>query len=99
MERLPLARKGSRPTPRALKRKKGTPGQKKVAGAKVENFIPWVPPISSHPPDREEEEEGEEMSDLVHNFVAQKRKRDASFKWVVDVIPEVAGGEGRMCRQ
>ena len=34
------------------------------------------------------------MSDLVHNFAAQKRKRDASFKRVVDAIPEVAGGEG-----
>ena len=70
MKRLPLARKGSRPTSRALKRKKGTPGQKKVPGTEVENFIPWVPPISSHPPDQEEEEEGEEMSDLVHNFAA-----------------------------
>ena len=34
------------------------------------------------------------MSDLVHNFAAWKRKRDASFKWVADAIPEVAGGEG-----
>ena len=34
------------------------------------------------------------MSDLVHNFAARKRKRDASFKRVVDAIPEVAGGEG-----
>ena len=34
------------------------------------------------------------MSDLVHNFATRKRKRNASFKWVVDAIPEVAGGEG-----
>ena len=34
------------------------------------------------------------MCDLVHNFAAWKRKRDASFKQVVDAVPEVAGGEG-----
>ena len=59
----------------------------------MEDFFPWVPPISSHPLDWEEEEEEDEMSDLVHNFAAQKRKRDDSFKRVVDVIPEVAEGE------
>ena len=96
LERLPLARKGSRPVPhpRVLKRKKGKPEQKKVPRSEVENFIPWVPPISSHPLDWEEEKEEEEMFDLVHNFAAPKRKRNASFKRVVDVIPEVAGEEG-----
>ena len=34
------------------------------------------------------------MFDLVHNFAAWKRKRDASFKRVADAILEVAGGEG-----
>ena len=36
------------------------------------------------------------MCDLVHNFAARnrKRKRDASFKWAVDAIREVTGGEG-----
>ena len=34
------------------------------------------------------------MSDLVHNFAAHKRKRDASFKRAIDAIPEVAKGEG-----
>ena len=77
-----------------MKRKKGTFGQQKVPGAGVENFVPWVSPISSHLSDWEEEEEGDEMSDLVHNFAARKRKRDASFKRAVDAIPEVAGGEG-----
>ena len=33
------------------------------------------------------------MSDLFHNFVSRKRKRDASFKQVFDAIPEVAEGE------
>ena len=59
----------------------------------MEDFVPWVPPISGHPSDWEEEEEEDEMSDLVHNFAVEKRKRDASFKRVVDAIPEVAGGE------
>ena len=60
----------------------------------MEDFVPWVPLISSHPPDWEEEEEEGEMSDLVHNFAALKRKRNASFKRVANAIPEVAGGEG-----
>ena len=60
----------------------------------MEDFVPWVPPISSHPPDWEEEEEENEMSNLVHNFATWKMKRDASFKRVADVIPKVAGGEG-----
>ena len=36
------------------------------------------------------------MSDLVHKFAARKRKRkrNASFKRVVDSILKVAGGEG-----
>ena len=60
----------------------------------MEDFIPWVPPISSHPSDWEEEEGEDEMSDPVHNFTARKRKRAASFKRVADAIPEVAGGKG-----
>ena len=94
MECFPLARKGSRPAPQALKERKRTLGRQKVPGVGVEDFIPWVPPISSHPLDWEEEEEKDEMSDLVHNFAARKRKRDVSFKWVADAIPEVVGGEG-----
>ena len=94
LECLPLARRGSRPTPQALKRRKGTPRRQKVPRAGVEDFVPWVPPISSHPLDWEEEEEEDEMYDLFHNFVARKRKHDASFKRVVDATLEVAGGGG-----
>ena len=94
LERLPLERKGSRPTPQALKRRKGMPRRQKVPGARVEDFVPWVPPISSHPPNWEEEEKEDEMSDLVHNFAARKQKHDASFKRVADAIADVAGGEG-----
>ena len=70
------------------------PGRQKFPGAAVEDFIPWVPPISSNPPNWEEEEEEGEMSDLVHNFATRNWKRDASFKRVADAIPEVAKGEG-----
>ena len=59
----------------------------------MKDFVPWVPPISSHPPDLEEEEEEGEMSDLVHNFAARKWKRNSNFKQVAEAIPEVARGE------
>ena len=58
----------------------------------MEDFVPWVSPMSSHPPDCEEEEEEDKMSDLVHKFAARKRKRDVSFKgWL---MPS-RGGQGR----
>ena len=94
MEHPPLARKGSRPAPRALKRRKGTLGWQNVPKAGVEDFVPWVLPISSRPSDWEEEEEEDGMSDLIHNFSARKRKRDAIFEQAADAIPEVAGGSG-----
>ena len=34
----------------------------------MEDFVPWVSPISSRPLAREKEEEEEEMADLVHKF-------------------------------
>ena len=89
LECLPLARKGSRPAPRALKRRNGTPGLQNVLGAGVQDFAPWVSPISNHPLDWEEKDEEEEdgMSDLIHNFAAQKWKRDAKFEQAADAIP------------
>ena len=53
LERPPLAIKDSRPTPRASKKKKGTLRRQKVVGARVEDFIPWVPPISRRSPEWE----------------------------------------------
>ena len=94
LERLPLARKGSRPAPQVLKRRKETSEQQKVPGARMEDFLPWVPPISSHPLDWEEEDKRDKMSNLVHNFATRKRKRDASFKRAVNAIPKLAWGEG-----
>ena len=55
----------------------------------MEDFVPWVSPISSRPPTSEEEEEEDEMADLIHNFGAHKLKQGASFKWVTDATPEV----------
>ena len=66
-----------------------------VVGARVEDFVPWVPPISSHPLDWKEEEEEDEMSNLIHNFAARKWKRDPSFKKAANAIPGVAGGLGQ----
>ena len=57
----------------------------------MKDFVPWVSPISSRPPDREEEENEEEMADLVHNFGARKLKRGANFKRATGVTLEVAG--------
>ena len=94
MERPPLAIKDSRPTPQASKKKKGTLRRQKVAGARAEDFIPWIPPISRRSLDLEEEEEEDGMSDLIHNFVARKRKRDAIREQADGAFPEVAGGSG-----
>ena len=57
LERLPLERKGSHPAPRTLKRRKGTHGCQNIPRAGVEDFVPWVLPISNRPSDWEEEEE------------------------------------------
>ena len=37
------------------------------------------------------------MSDLIHNFAAWKRKRDASLEQAVDGVPKVVGGSGQPC--
>ena len=53
----------------------------------MEDFIPWVSPISSRPPASKEEEEGDEMADLVHNLGSQKYKRGANFKRATNATP------------
>ena len=57
----------------------------------MEDFVPWVAPISSLPPTSEKEEEKDEMADLIHNFGARKRKRGAGFNRTTDVTPEAIG--------
>ena len=66
------------------------PERLKMPKARVKDFVPWVSLISSCPPDREEEENEEEMADLIHNFSVRKGKRGASFKQVTSATPEVA---------
>ena len=67
------------------------PEQRRTPGTGVEDFVPWVAPISSLPPASEEEEVEDDMADLIHNFGVQKRKQGASFKRTTDVTPEVMG--------
>ena len=57
----------------------------------MEDFVPWVTPISSLPPASEEEEEEDEMDDLIHNFGERNSKRGASFKRATDTTPKVIG--------
>ena len=57
LEHFPFAKKGSRPAPQAFKKGRRVPERLKTPGAGVEDFVPWVFPISSCPPTREEEEE------------------------------------------
>ena len=67
------------------------PKRRRAPGAGVEDFVPWVAPISIRPPAREEEEKEDEMVDLVHNFGAQKRKGGANFKRETDATHKVVG--------
>ena len=57
LERLPFEKKGSRTVPQASKKGRRVPGRLKTPAMRVEDFIPWVSPISSLPPAKEEEEE------------------------------------------
>ena len=91
LERLPFAKKGSRPAPKVYKKGRRVPDRLKTLGSRVEDFVPWASLISSRPPAREEEENEDEMAGLVHNFGARKPKRGANFKRPIGATPEVAG--------
>ena len=62
-----------------------------MPGTRVEDFFPWVAPISSLSPASEKEEEEDEMANPIHNFGMRKRKQGASFKRETDATPEVVG--------
>ena len=87
-----MAIKDSRPAPQASKKKKRTLKRQKVVEAGVEDFIPWIPPISRRSPDLEEEEGEDDMSGLIHDFTTQKQKRDAMRGQTTGTSPEVARG-------
>ena len=90
-ERLPFIKKGSRPAPQASKKGRRVSERPRTLEAGVEDFVPWVPLISSCPPAREEEEEEDKMDDLVHYFGEWKLKRGANFKRAIDATPKVVG--------
>ena len=57
-----------------------------------------MPLISRRSPVREEEdEEDDDMSGLVHNFAARKRKRDVMLEQSADAVPEGARGSSQPC--
>ena len=91
LEHLAFTKKDSRPTPQASKKGRRVPKWRRAPGAGVEDFVPWVAPISSRPPASEEEEERNEMADLVHNFGGRKRKQGAIFKRATNATSEVVG--------
>ena len=76
LKRLPFTKKGSRPARQASKKGKRVPKRRRAPGPGVEDFFPWVAPISSHPPSppsgSEEEEKEDEMANLIHNFGTRK---------------------------
>ena len=78
-ERLPLPRKGTSSTPRALKiKRRGAVRRRNAPGAQVKDFVPWVHLESSWPSDLEEGEEEEEMTGLLDLYAARKWKRQES---------------------
>ena len=94
LERPLLVIKDSRLAPRLSKKREGR--RQKVAEAGVEDFIPWVTPISRCSPNREEEDdEKDEMFGLVHNFAARKRKRDSILEQAASAVPEAVGGSSQ----
>ena len=46
----------------------------------MKDFVPWVPPESSRPPDLEEEEDEEEMTGLLDRYAAMKWKWREGFE-------------------
>ena len=91
LKRLPFTKKGSHPAPQASKKGRRVPERRREPSTRVEDFVPWVAPISSlpFPPTSEKEEEEDEMVDLIHNFGARKRKQGSSFKRATDATLEV----------
>ena len=91
LKRLPFTKKDSRLAPQASKKGRRVPERLRVPDVGVEDFVPWVAPITSRPPASEEEEEEDEMAYLVHNFSARKHKRGANFNRATNAILEVVG--------
>ena len=50
LKHLPFTKKGSHPAPQASKKGRRVPERRRAPGTGVEDFVPWVAPISSFPP-------------------------------------------------
>ena len=73
---LPLPRKETSSAPRVLKIEKGGTNRRwNTLGAPMKDFFPWVRLESSRPSNLKEGEEEEEMTGLLDNYAARKRKR------------------------
>ena len=92
---LPFTKKGFCLDPQVSKKGRRASEQRRPLGMGVEDFVPWVAPISSLPPASEEEEEEDEMADLIHNFSAWKHKRGARFNRTADVTSKAIGVAGQ----
>ena len=94
LKHLPFMKKDSRLAPQASKKGSRVPEQRRAPGAGVEDFIPWVAPISIRPPAREEEEEDDEMADLAQTSVhgsangvpASSGRLMLPSRWLVSLI-------------
>ena len=95
LKRRPFMKKGSRLAPQASKKGRRVLEQRRTPSTRVEDFVPWVSPISSLSPANKEEDEEDEMVDLIHNFGARKHKRGASFERMTDVTPKFMGEADR----
>ena len=76
LELLPFTKKDSRPAPQASKKGRRVPKRRRAPVAGVEDFIPWVAPISSRPILAK----GKRMRMRWLTSCTRKRKRGAIFK-------------------
>ena len=80
LEHLPLSSRGGKSAPQVLKvKKKRATGRGNAPGTQVRDFVPWVHPESSQPPDSEEGEE-EEMTGLLDRYSTKKWKRQENVE-------------------
>ena len=92
-KRLPLPSKGGKSAPRVLKvKKRKAVGRVNTPDTQVRDFIPWVRPESSQPPDLEKEKE-KEMTGLLD--AARKRKRQEDVAREADAASDQAIGSSR----
>ena len=68
-----------------VKRKRETE-RGNAPGTQVKDFVPWVRPKSSQPPDSKEGEE-EEMMGLPDRYAAMKQKRQENVEQRSDAAP------------